>query len=1067
MPIPRQDLHLSHGLWGFEDDPNQLPPVHQMKKTQLAKQEWKRLIDIQRHLLLTHSRESSSSASSTPTERDALSDPIPLRKNESRKKSRVQVKTSTGSRLPNKNKTPNTADTVNTSRIQRKASVPLPMGTEDCMVTPISRESSTAPELGLSSKRHVRHGGMGIKGEQSVLLNVDTPAPSTIRLVDSHYSGAGDEKEKKTMLRSAEMMETLNILLQRRFQDVDLGQPDSLSGSSHSTPIPPEYLNNLNEKKLQLLNRLQYNLRNLMHERCVLIIKREAITRLDISTRLQDQIKTLVKEQCSEMQKLMDTANVPVAEVRRLVMADGERDKTLSDRNTVLEDNARLPKMLELLNEVSIASHWLRRYIRQMVESFHTMIPPSVDPLLLATHHQLNQTSEVAFTYVSAAMNAKLRLLSRLDPSDIDQDILQAMFAQCQIFNKILEFSGVHAHSVSPIKVPNVMERLGREQGHLAALRAMSKVCDGVKKRTEAIAGATSGDGKITRRESLDFEWLTADPHDRSEAQSRRDMIGETSDYFSDYSAGTGVNNRPPTGKRKQMETLCSTVDSIVQSAQSLLIRSNFVATAMSVHEAEPSKESGKRQKWFKPTAEHAVYTCIMQTIATVFWEAYWSSFTMKALESVVVPVQNGGPFGGTLFSLLGVDSRIKTLFLSKIDYTKDPYAQDLDEDALNAVSKIYQEIYFLVATSSWRNDMSRACISYAIRRSKPIPVEGGQVGTDTGRHFHRALQPLLGFIVGCPQDARSHNVVHQVMIRQCAADTLNMAIQWLEDRQMFSSSWDPYQYLIMAYSDLSRLRYLLVRSNMLTSASSASVTSLRKENFLSRRLPQSHFANWTFVKSTEKAYAQSVAFFMSLEQVQLRQFENNCKLMCSEYFAANLPPNRYFKRRKIDKIHEINYISPLLQYLLAPTIKAVENHSEFVQEEVLRVCSKCLVDSWKESIQNKTIMFSYASAFQLREDILKTKDVILTSSLSRKAKESSSPYFNNFVAIASFLMQDPRTQEGEEPRGRGNRVAPALLDQPRLDSRESYDSALQATELVDRDKWEKHKVKPVGLCLC
>lgn len=58
------------------------------------------------------------------------------------------------------------------------------------------------------------------------------------------------------------------------------------------------------------------------------------------------------------------------------------------------------------------------------------------------------------------------------------------------------------------------------------------------------------------------------------------------------------------------------------------------------------------------------------------------------------------------------------------------------------------------------------------------------------------------------------------------------------------------------------------------------------------------------------------------------------------------------------DKIHEINYIAPLLQYLLAPTIKAVENHSELVQDEVLRVCSKCLVDAWKESIQAKMIMF-------------------------------------------------------------------------------------------------------------
>lgn len=128
-------------------------------------------------------------------------------------------------------------------------------------------------------------------------------------------------------------------------------------------------------------------------------------------------------------------------------------------------------------------------YIRQMVESFHTMIPSSVDPLLLSTHRQLNQSSEVAFTFVSAALHSKLRLLARLDPSDIDQDLLQAMFAQCQIFNKILEFSGVQTHSVKPLKVADVMERLGREQGRLAAVRAMAGVCRTARTRVEAVAG--------------------------------------------------------------------------------------------------------------------------------------------------------------------------------------------------------------------------------------------------------------------------------------------------------------------------------------------------------------------------------------------------------------------------------------------------------------------------------------------------------------------------------------------------------------------------------------------------
>lgn len=123
------------------------------------------------------------------------------------------------------------------------------------------------------------------------------------------------------------------------------------------------------------------------------------------------------------------------------------------------------------------------------------MIPSSVDPLLLATHRQLNQSSEVAFTYVSVALHSKLRLLARLDPPDIDQDLLQAMFAQCQIFNKILEFSGVQTYSVAPLKVADVMERLGREQGRLAAVRTMASVCHAARKRLEAVAG--KGDGKI------------------------------------------------------------------------------------------------------------------------------------------------------------------------------------------------------------------------------------------------------------------------------------------------------------------------------------------------------------------------------------------------------------------------------------------------------------------------------------------------------------------------------------------------------------------------------------------
>lgn len=67
------------------------------------------------------------------------------------------------------------------------------------------------------------------------------------------------------------------------------------------------------------------------------------------------------------------------------------------------------------------------------------------------------------------------------------------------------------------------------------------------------------------------------------------------------------------------------------------------------------------------------------QTIATVFWEAYWSSFAVCALESVVVPSVRPGRGSGAvnpLFSLLGVDSHVKTIVLSLLDYARDFHSQ-------------------------------------------------------------------------------------------------------------------------------------------------------------------------------------------------------------------------------------------------------------------------------------------------------------------------------------------------------------------------------------------------------
>lgn len=83
----------------------------------------------------------------------------------------------------------------------------------------------------------------------------------------------------------------------------------------------------------------------------------------------------------------------------------------------------------------------------------------------------------------------------------------------------------------------------------------------------------------------------------------------------------------------------------------------------------------------------------------------------------------------------------------------------------------------------------------------------------------------------------------------------------------------------------------------------------------------------------------------------------------------------------------------------------------------------------------------SYVGASQLHADISKTKHLITESCLSRRAKEACIPVFNNFAAIAAFLMEEPRLVEGAHEglnvglrlshSSRSNRIAPTKSAQP------------------------------------
>lgn len=123
-------------------------------------------------------------------------------------------------------------------------------------------------------------------------------------------------------------------------------------------------------------------------------------------------------------------------------------------------------------------------------------------------------------------------------------------------------------------------------------------------------------------------------------------------------------------------------------------------------------------------------------------------------------------------------------------------------------------------------------------------------------------------------------------------------------------------------YADLSQLRLCyLVAQGTLFVASATPIAfrklDLREEHRESLRSIGDVFhgecskPRMTALRSDEQnGLSKPSALLQSLEQVQLRQFENHCKLMCSEYFAANLPPNRYFKRRKIGNgIHGVRLV--------------------------------------------------------------------------------------------------------------------------------------------------------------
>lgn len=354
----------------------ELPPV-QRRRCATERREWKKLVEIQQHLLLTSSRSSKLVSSSSSGGFDKVPQSQP----------------------PGPQKQP----AAKTKQGYPSTKSPIKQNTS------ATQACSSAPAL---------------LGEQRILLH------------------------------TAEVMETLSILLQ---------SDSSACSSSSGAEAKQEPYSDLEKEHLKVLHG---RMKSLMKQRCLLALKKECNRQVGFVRKLCDRTRELALAEDTLIGQLLSSGR-PI--LPKDVLHLSFLQKAASSEN---------------LQAATLSWPWLLKFLGHTFNSFDAEWHGSLDVLLRWTHTRLNNLVRQLMHWAWLSLHNDILLLCHIDAGDLHADWIGGLFSSCHVFNQVLSARGL-PQRIKPFPVSAVLYTLAARQAKFSVDKLASFICAEVKRAAE------------------------------------------------------------------------------------------------------------------------------------------------------------------------------------------------------------------------------------------------------------------------------------------------------------------------------------------------------------------------------------------------------------------------------------------------------------------------------------------------------------------------------------------------------------------------------------------------------
>ncbi|XP_042143068.1 uncharacterized protein LOC8031041 isoform X2 [Ixodes scapularis] len=253
--------------------------------------------------------------------------------------------------------------------------------------------------------------------------------------------------EQRILLHTAEVMETLSILLQS-----DSSASSTCSGAEMR-----------HESRRERLKALHTQIKSLMKQRCLLLLKKECNRQLGLVRLLRDRTRDLALAEDTLVNQLLSSGHpILPGDVLQLSFL-------------------RKAGFLDSLEAATRAWPRLLQFLGHTLNSLDAEWHGCLDVVLRWAHGRLDSLARQLIRWAWLSLRNDVWLLCHMDAADLHADWIAALYASCQRFQL-----ASHWPRVDPVSA--VLRTLATRQAHLAANRLSTFLCAEARKAPQMCA---------------------------------------------------------------------------------------------------------------------------------------------------------------------------------------------------------------------------------------------------------------------------------------------------------------------------------------------------------------------------------------------------------------------------------------------------------------------------------------------------------------------------------------------------------------------------------------------------